>query len=117
MAQASDEGIKTIKQRLSQNDPKYMCFRQDPHGTIWFGQRLVVLEDPTPRKEIMDEAHLSKFSIHPGSSKIDQDLKGNFWWSSMKVDIAKYVSECDTCSRIKASHLKIAGTLQPLPIP
>jgi hypothetical protein len=35
----------------------------------------------------------------------------------MKVDIANYVSECSTCSRIKASHLKIAGTLQPLPIP
>jgi hypothetical protein len=35
----------------------------------------------------------------------------------MKVDMAKYVSGCDTCSRIKASHLKTAGTLQPLPIP
>jgi hypothetical protein len=35
----------------------------------------------------------------------------------MKIDIAKYVSECDTCSKIKAIHLKIAGTLQPLPIP
>jgi hypothetical protein len=35
----------------------------------------------------------------------------------MNVNIAKYVSECDTCSRIKASHLKTAGTLQPLPIP
>jgi hypothetical protein len=110
-------GIKTIKQRLSQNDPKYTCFRQDTNGTVWFGQRLVVPEDPTLRKEILDEAHLSKFSIHPGSSKMYQDLKGNFWWSNMKVDIAKYVSECDTCSRIKASHLKTAGTLQPLPIP
>jgi hypothetical protein len=46
-----------------------------------------------------------------------QDLKGNFWWSNMKVDIAKYVSECDTCSRIKGSHLKTVSTLQPLPIP
>jgi hypothetical protein len=35
----------------------------------------------------------------------------------MKLDIAKYVSECDTCQRIKASHLKPLGTLQPLPIP
>jgi hypothetical protein len=90
-AQASDGGIKTIKQRLSQNDPKYTCFRQDPNGTIWFGQRLVVLENPTLRKEILDEAHLSKFSIHPRSSKMYQDLKGNFWWSDMKVDIEKYV--------------------------
>jgi hypothetical protein len=117
MAQTNDEGIKSIKQRLSQNDPKYTCFRQDPNGTLWFGQRLVVPEDPTLRKEILDEAHLSKLLIHPGSSKMYQDLKRNFWWSNMKVDIAKYVSECDTCSRIKASHLKIAGTLQPLPIP
>jgi hypothetical protein len=117
MFQDRDEGIKTIKQRLSQNDPKYTCFRQDPNGTIWFRQCLVIPKNPTLRKEILDEAHLSKFLINPGSSKMYQHLKGNFWWSNMKVDIAKYVSECDTCSRIKASHLKIAGTLQPLPYP
>ena len=35
----------------------------------------------------------------------------------MKREIAKYVSECDTYQRVKASHLKVAGTLQPLPIP
>jgi hypothetical protein len=45
-----------------------------------------------------------------------QDLKQNFWWSNMKVDIAKYVAECDTCYRMKASHLKSAGVLQPLSI-
>jgi hypothetical protein len=35
----------------------------------------------------------------------------------MKIEIAKYVSEYDTCPRVKASHLKVSGTLQPLPIP
>jgi hypothetical protein len=35
----------------------------------------------------------------------------------MKREIAKYVSECDTCQRVKANHLKVSGTLQPLPIP
>ena len=35
----------------------------------------------------------------------------------MKREIAKYVSKCDVCQRDKASHLKVAGTLQPLPIP
>jgi hypothetical protein len=34
----------------------------------------------------------------------------------MKREIAKYVSKCDVCQRIKASHLKVAGTLQPLSI-
>jgi hypothetical protein len=84
---------------------------------VWFEQRLVVPVDPELRKEILDEAHLSKFSIHLGSTKMYQDLKKNFWWSNMKVDIAKYEAECDTCHRVKASHLKSAGVLQPLTIP
>jgi hypothetical protein len=46
-----------------------------------------------------------------------QDLKQNFWWTRMKREIAKYVSECDICQRVKASHLKTAGILHPLPIP
>jgi hypothetical protein len=46
-----------------------------------------------------------------------QDLKQNFWWTRMRREIAKYVSECDVCQRVKASHLRISGTLQPLPIP
>jgi hypothetical protein len=46
-----------------------------------------------------------------------QDLRQNFWWTRLKREIAKYVSEYDTCQRVKDSHLKVAGTLQPLPIP
>jgi hypothetical protein len=84
---------------------------------IWFGKRLVVPVNPEIKKVILDESHKSKFSIHPGSTKMYQDLKQNFWWSNMKVDIAKYVAECDTCHRMKASHLKSAGVLQPLSIP
>jgi hypothetical protein len=65
----------------------------------------VVPVDPEIRKTIFDEAHMSKCSIHPDSTKMYQDLKENFRWSNMKVDIAKYVAECDTCHRMKASHL------------
>jgi hypothetical protein len=84
---------------------------------IWFGKHLVVPVNPEIKKTIFDEAHMSKFSIHPGSTKMYKNLKQNFWWSNMKVDIAKYVAECDTCHRMKASHLKSAGILQPLSIP
>jgi hypothetical protein len=84
---------------------------------VLFGKRLVVPVDLENKKIILDEAHKSKFSIHPGSTKMYQDLKQNFWWSNMKVDIAKYVAECDTCHRMKASHLKSAGVFQPLSIP
>jgi hypothetical protein len=117
LAQLNDEGVQLMKQKLAEGDPKYSCFRKDAKDVVWFEQRLVVPVDPELRKEIFDEAHLSKFSIHPGSTKMYQDLKKNFWWSNMKVDIAKYVAECDTCHRVKASHLKSAGVLQPLAIP
>ncbi len=45
------------------------------------------------------------------------DLKELFWWNNMKREIAKYVSECHTCQRVKAEHQSPAGKLQPLPIP
>jgi hypothetical protein len=117
IAQRNDEDIQTIKQKLAEGDPKYTCFQKDHQDVVWFGKRLVVPVDPEIKKIILDEAHQYKFSIHPGSTKMYQDLKQNFWWSNMKVDIAKYVTECDTCHRMKASHLKSAGVLQPLSIP
>jgi hypothetical protein len=81
---------------------------------ILFGKCLVVPVNPEIKKTILDEAHMSKLSIHPSSTKMYQDLKKNFWWSNMKVDIAMYVAECDTGHWMKASHLKSAGVLQPL---
>jgi hypothetical protein len=117
LAQQHSKGVGIIKQKLIQGEKKYKCFQVDSEGVLWFNKRLVVPKDYKLRKRIMDEAHLSKFSIHPGSTKMYQDLKQNFWWTRMRREIAKYVSECDICQRVKASHLKTAGTLQPLTIP
>jgi hypothetical protein len=117
ISQLVDEEIRKIKQKLEERDPKYDYFRRDDKGVVWFGQRLVVPRDQDIKKEILDEAHLSKFTIHPGSTKMYRDLSENFWWSNMKGEIVEYVSGCDTCQRIKASHLKTAGQMQPLSIP
>jgi hypothetical protein len=116
-AQIEDKGVQVIKEMIMQKTEKYKCFRQDSKGILWFGDRLVVPKDPELRKKILDEAHLSKFSMHPDSNKMYHDLRSLYWWTRMKREIAKYISECNTCQRIKASHLKVAGPLQPLPIP
>jgi hypothetical protein len=116
-AQQHNKGIRIIKQQLAQGEEKYKCFQVDPKGILRFNGRMVVPRNHQLRKQIMNEAHLSKFAMHPGSTKMYQDLKRNFWWTRMRREIAKYVSECDVCQRVKASHLKISGTLQPLPIP
>jgi hypothetical protein len=65
----------------------------------------------------MDEAHCSRYSTHPGTNKMYQDLKKSFWWTRMKREIARNVSECDTCRGVKAGHLRPAGNLQYLSIP
>jgi hypothetical protein len=93
------------------------CFHEDVDGVLWFKNHLVVPKKFEFRRKIMDEAHRSRYSIHPGTNKKYQDLKKNFWWTRMKREIAKYVAECDTCQRVKADHLRLVGNLQPLSIP
>ncbi|GJT60282.1 putative reverse transcriptase domain-containing protein [Tanacetum coccineum] len=69
------------------------------------------------RDLIMHESHKSKYSIHPGSDKMYQDLKKLYWWPNMKAEIATYVSKCLTCAKVKAEHQKPSGLLQQPEIP
>jgi hypothetical protein len=75
MAQLSDKGVQIIKENLHQKTEKYKCFRQDGKGILWFGSRLVVPKNKDLKKKILDEAHLSKFSMHPRCTKMHHDLK------------------------------------------
>ncbi|GJX02879.1 putative reverse transcriptase domain-containing protein [Tanacetum coccineum] len=69
------------------------------------------------RSVIMHESHKSKYSIHPGSEKMYQDMKKLYWWPNMKVDIATYVSKYLTCVRVKAEHQRPSGLLVQPAIP
>ncbi|GJS38933.1 putative reverse transcriptase domain-containing protein [Tanacetum coccineum] len=64
------------------------------------------------RTLIMDEAHKSKYSVHPGADKMYYDLRDMYWWPRIKKDIALYVSKCLTCLNIKAEHQMPSGLLQ-----
>ena len=77
-AQKDNADIDKIRQRLRENDPRVECFHQDSEGVHWFKNCLVVPKELELQKQIMDEAHLSRYSIHPGSNKIYQDLKQQF---------------------------------------
>ncbi|GJS86373.1 putative reverse transcriptase domain-containing protein, partial [Tanacetum coccineum] len=69
------------------------------------------------RTVIMHESHKSKYSVHPGSDKMYQDMKKLYWWPNMKADIATYVSKCLTCARVKAEHQRPSGLLVQPKIP
>jgi hypothetical protein len=114
-AQRTDKGMKYIHEKMEAG--KADCFRKDDQGVIWFKDRIVVPKDTIVRQQILDEAPLSRYSLHPRSTKMYQDLKQHYWWTKMKIEIARYVARCDTYRRVKAVHMKTAGPLQSLTIP
>ncbi|GKC27669.1 putative reverse transcriptase domain-containing protein [Tanacetum coccineum] len=69
------------------------------------------------RTVIMHESHKLKYSIHPSSDKMYQDMKKLYWWPNMKADIATYVSKCLTCAKVKAEHQRRSGLLVQPKIP
>ncbi|GJU72817.1 putative reverse transcriptase domain-containing protein [Tanacetum coccineum] len=92
-------------------------FERRDDGGIYFFDRIWIPSVGGVRKLIMDEAHTSRYSIHPGADKMYHDLRDLYWWPGMKRDIAEYVSRCLTCSKIKAEHQKPSGLLQQPEIP
>ena len=72
-ARHEDRGMMKLRARI--NEDKLKCFWLDDQGILWFGKHLVVPKNFELRKKILDEAHESQSSIHPGSNKMYQDLK------------------------------------------
>ncbi|GJS10764.1 putative reverse transcriptase domain-containing protein [Tanacetum coccineum] len=85
--------------------------------TRYFDKRIWLPRYGGLRNLIMHESHRSKYTIHPGSDKMYQDMKQLYWWPNMKADIATYVSKCLTCAKVKAEHQKSSGLLQQPEIP
>nr|GEV73578.1 putative reverse transcriptase domain, ribonuclease H-like domain, aspartic peptidase domain protein [Tanacetum cinerariifolium] len=63
------------------------------------------------RSMIMHESHKSKYSTHPGSDKMYQEMKKLYWWLNMRANIATYVSKCLTCAKVKAEHQRPLGLI------
>jgi hypothetical protein len=78
--------------------------------------RFVVPKRDALKRKILNEAHTSRYFIHPGNTKMYCDLRQQFWWTRMKRETAHYVSECDTCRKVKADYMKPGCLLQPLSI-
>ena len=91
-------------------------FQVSKDGLLRFGERVCVPNEPDIKNQILKESHTSKYTIHPGSTKMYRDLQSHYWWEGMKKEIAMYVSKCLTCQQIKVEHQRPGGLLQPLVI-
>ncbi|GJX12623.1 putative reverse transcriptase domain-containing protein [Tanacetum coccineum] len=92
-------------------------FERKVDGGLYFMERISVPAYGNVKTLIMDEAHATKYYVHPRADKMYNDLRDLYWWHGMKKDIATYVSKCLTCSKVKADHQKPSGLLQQPKIP
>jgi hypothetical protein len=88
--QLEDREIREIRETMERG--KATDFTEDDQGTIWFKKRICVPDLGDLRKTILREAHDSDYSIHPGSTKMYQDLKQKYWWYGMKRDVAAHIA-------------------------
>ncbi|GJU07070.1 putative reverse transcriptase domain-containing protein [Tanacetum coccineum] len=86
-------------------------------GALYYLDRIWVPLKGDVRTLIMEEAHNSKYSLHPGADKMYYDLRDWYWCLGMKKDLAVYVSRCLTCLKVKAEHQRPYGLLQQPEIP
>ncbi|GJX00677.1 putative reverse transcriptase domain-containing protein [Tanacetum coccineum] len=86
-------------------------------GALYYLDRIWVPLKGDVSTLIIDEAHKSKYYVHPGADKMYYDFRDRYWWPGMKKDIAKYVSRCLTCLKVKTEYQRPSGLLQQPEIP
>jgi len=96
---------------------KCVDFILDQNGVLMFRDQVCVTDVSELMKRILDEGHRSSLSIHPGATKMYQDLKRLFWWPGLKKDITEFVYSCLVGQKSKIEHQKLSGLMQPLFVP
>ena len=67
------------------------------------------------RRNFLEEAHGSRYSIHSGATKMYLDLQEVYWWKVLKKDVVEIMAKCLSCQEIKAEHRRSGGLTQVCP--
>ena len=110
-----EELVKEINKIMGGEVVEKRSISQD--GTLIMKGKVCVPDVEDLRKMIMEEAHCSAYTMHPGSIKMYRTIKENYWWLGMKRDVAEFVLRCLVCQQVKAEHQRPSETIQSLPIP
>lgn len=109
--------VKLVDVMTNLNKSENVNFKIDEQDVLRFYDRICIPDNEDLRRVILEGGHRRSLSIHPGATKMYQDLKKLFWWPGLKRDIANFVYACLICQKSKVEHQKPAGLLQPLDIP
>ena len=94
-----------------------MSYSSKGDGVLRYQGRLCVLDVDNMRGKILKEAHESRYSIHPGATKIYHDLQEVYGWEGLKMDIEKFVTRCPNCQQVKTQHKRLSGLTQLMNVP
>ena len=114
-AQKNDVELQKKVQMVRDGDKTVFSIKEV--GSLYFQNKLCVLDGKELKKKFLFEAHNTAFTMHLGGNKMYQDLKQHYWWKGMKRDVTEYVSKCLTFQQVKDEHQVPTGLLNPLPIP
>ena len=108
--------MERIKKKIQEG--KAGDFRIHDDGSLRFKGRWCIPQNCEDlKRRLMEEAHNTPYSVHPGGDKLYKDLKKVYWWPRMKNEVAEFVAKCLTCQKVKIEHKRPQGTVQPLDIP
>lgn len=95
--------------------PLAECSERD--ARLYVRDRLFVPDHDPIRLRLLQTCHDDAAAGHPGRAKTYELLSRSYYWPSMNQTVRRYVRNCHTCSRSKASRFPYQGLLQPLDAP
>ncbi|XP_069145629.1 uncharacterized protein [Solanum lycopersicum] len=113
--QFDDEKLCLIRDKVLREKTKEVVLDFD--GVLRIEGRICVPKMGDLIRLILEEAHCSRYSIHPGKARMYHDLSHHYLWYGMKMDISDFVSRCLTCQQVKCEHQRLGGVSQKMHIP
>ena len=100
-AQMEDEEVQDLIRARGEGKKKDLKIRETD-GMLMQENRMYVPNNAELKKEILDEAHISAYAMHPGGTKMYHTIRPFYYWPGMNREIAEYVSRCAICQQVKA---------------
>ena len=109
----SDKLMKEITHALKQGDKQHPkvplgeCIIKDE--LIYIFGLLYIPDNEELQREIIHIHHDHPAAGHPERAATYELISRNYWWPNMRKVIARYLSNCNTCARIKPVQHKPYG--------
>ncbi|XP_035549739.1 uncharacterized protein LOC118349426 [Juglans regia] len=110
-----DPVIKQLLNEFQQGQsPSNLTLKQ---GILFRKWRIYIPNCSELKLKVLHYVHASPLAGHSGFHKSLHRARINFYWPGLKIEVKKFICECEVCQRNKSENILPAGLLQPLPIP